>query len=143
LSSAKVDPALFDLGVRDRPVDLVEVDCVHPEPRKACLDLASKGVAPQALLGRPPRTLGLAALREHVRTLALAERGESAPHHLLGVPEAVLRGRVDPVDAELERVVDRGERVLVVLRAPAPVVLGPADRPRAEAGAGDLEAGVA
>jgi hypothetical protein len=57
------------------------------------------------------------------------------------MPEAVLRGGVDPVDAELDRVVDRGDRFLVVLRAPAPVVVRTAERPGTEADGGDLETG--
>jgi hypothetical protein len=74
---------------------------------------------------------------------ALGEARERAADDLLRVPEAVLRSRVDPIDAELERVVDRSDRVLVVLRAPAPVVACASERPGTEADAADLEPGVA
>ena len=68
-------PALLDLLVGDREVDLVQVDRVDPEPREAALELAPDGVAAQAVHRRPPRPLGLAALGEHVR--ALVERRRS------------------------------------------------------------------
>src|SRR5436190_7534 len=42
-------PTFLDLLVGGRPVDLVEVDRVEPEPRKAALELAPERVALQAL----------------------------------------------------------------------------------------------
>src|SRR5439155_12719572 len=62
---------------------------------------------------------------------------------LLGAAEAVGSGGVDPVDAQLERPVDRRDRLLVLLRAPAELPAAAADSPRAEADAGDLETGMA
>ncbi len=132
-------PALFDLLVGDRPVDLVEVDRFHPEPREARLELAPERVSLEALHRRSIRPFGLPAFREHVR--ALGEARERATDDLLRVTEAVLGGRVDPVDAELEGVVDRSDRIVVVLCAPAPVVGRASERPGAEADAGDLEPG--
>ena len=120
-------------------MDLVEVDGVDPEAFEAALHLAKQRVSPKALDRGSPRPLGLPALREHV--WARFEAGHGAPHDLFRVPEAVLRRRVDPVHPELERVVDRRDRVLVVLRSPAPVVATAPDRPGSEADAGDLEAG--
>ena len=131
-------PALFDLLVGDRPVDLVEVDRVHPQTGETSLHLSQERVASQAVDRGPPRALGLSTLGEHVR--APLESGQRAPDNLFGVPEAILCGRVDPVHAEFERMVDRRDRFFVVLRSPAPVVAGAPDGPSAEADAGDLEA---
>src|SRR5665213_1286918 len=50
---------------------------------------------------------------------------------------------VDPVDPVLEGAVDRGDRLLVVLGAPAELPATAADRPGAEADPGDLESGAA
>jgi hypothetical protein len=111
-------------------VDLVEVDRVEPEAREAALDLSPERVAVQALQRRPVRAFRLPALGEDERPLV--EAGDRAADDLLGVAEAVLGRRVDPVDAELERAMDRGDRVVVVLVAPTPVVLRAAERPGAE-----------
>ena len=67
-------PALLDLLVGDRPVDLVEVDRIDSEPREAAFELAPQRVAAQALDRRAARPLGLSALREHVRALARDRR---------------------------------------------------------------------
>jgi hypothetical protein len=132
-------PALFDLLIGDRPVDLVDVDRFHPEPREARLELAPERVSLEALHRPSIRPFGLPAFREHER--ALGEVCEGSADNLFGVAEAVLSSGVDPVDPELERVVDRRYRIVVVLRAPAPVVGCTSDRPGAEAYARDLEPG--
>src|SRR5439155_20705824 len=85
-------PALLDLLVRDRPVNLVEVDRRHAEPGEAPFDFAPERVALEALHGRSPRAFGLPALREHVWTLGKSR--ERATDDLLGVPEAGLRSRI-------------------------------------------------
>ena len=76
----------------------------------------------------PPPT----ALREHEHVLADAIRGERAADDLLGVPKPVHRSGVDPVHAVLDRVTDRGHRLVVVDFAPAEPPRA-ADRPGAEA----------
>src|SRR5205807_946101 len=85
------------------------------------------------------RAFRLPALGEDER--ARVEPRDRPADNLLRVAEAVLGGGVDPVDAELEGVMDRRDRVVVVLRAPAPVVLRAAHRPGSDADARDLEAG--
>src|SRR4051794_26242665 len=57
------------------------------------------------------------------------------------MPEPVSGGGIDPVDAELDGVMDRLDRVVVVLPAPPELPAAAPDRPRAEADTGDLEAG--
>src|SRR5262249_59016348 len=81
------------------------------------------------------------ALREDERSLV--EAPQRPLDHLLRVAEPVCAGGVDPVDAMLERTVDRSDRLLVVLRAPALDPAAPADRPRAEPDRRELEAGCA
>jgi len=134
-------PALLDLLGRDRPVDLIQIHRIHPEPRKAPFQLTPQRVTPQALNRRAPRPLGLSTLREHER--ALAETGQRAAHHLLGVPETVLRSRVDPVHTQLKRVMNRRHRLVILLGTPPPVIAGTPDRPGAEPHAGDLKPGLA
>ena len=119
-------------------MDLVQVDRVDAEPLEARVDLSQDRVALQRLHRLATGPLDLAGLGEDERRRGAAF--ERASDDLLGVAEAVLRRGVDPVDPEVERVVDGRDRLFVVLRAPAPVVVGAADRPRAEADAGDLEA---
>ena len=60
----------------------------------------------------------------------------------LRVAEPVGRGGVDPVHSQLQRPVDRGDRLVIGLRPPA-ALPATADCPRAEAHAGDLQAGAA
>jgi hypothetical protein len=133
-------PALLDVLVGDRPVDLVEVDRVDAQPLQARMRLAQDRVAFQAVRDPLSRALEQRCLGEHVR--ALSESLDRAADDLLGVAEAVGGGGVDPVDAELERAVDRLDRLLVILRAPAELPATAADRPGAEANAGDLQTGV-
>src|SRR3954471_6984313 len=73
---------------------------------------------------------------------ARGERGDRPPDDLLGVAEAVGGGGFDPVDAELDGVMDRGDRVVVVLAAPTGRPLA-ADRPGADADGRDVHAGAA
>jgi hypothetical protein len=81
-------------------VDLVEVDRVDAESPEARFDLAPERVAAEVLHGRPVRAFRLTALCEHERALARV-RADGAADDLLGVAEAVVRRRVDPVDAEV------------------------------------------
>ena len=53
--------------------------------------------------------------------------------------EAVDGGGVDPVDAQFECGVDGGDRILVILAAPAELPVTAAERPRAEADGGDVQ----
>jgi hypothetical protein len=50
---------------------------------------------------------------------------------------------IDPVDAEIERAMDGGDGVVVVLGAPAILPVAAADGPRAKADGRDFEIGIA
>ena len=85
---------------------------------------------------RPPVPVA-PALREHVDVLADAVGLERAADDLLRVAEPVDRRGVDPVDAPLDRVADRRDRLVVVDGPPAELPRA-ADRPRAEPDRRDL-----
>ena len=87
----------------------------------------------------PPRPLHQRRLGEHVRPPVHAF--QRPPDDLLRAAEPVPGRGVDPVDAEVERPVDRRDGLLVVLRSPAEFPSAAADRPGAEADPGDLHAG--
>src|SRR6516165_10204746 len=67
---------------------------------------------------------------------------ECASHDLLGVAQAINRCGIDPVHAELEGLVDRGDRIVVVLRAPCILPVATPDSPGAKANWADAEIGV-
>ena len=134
-------PPLLDVTIRVGPVDLVEIDRVNAEPRQAGLDLAADRVPLEAVHHAAAAAVEQPGLGEHVR--APLDALQRAAHDPLRVPEAVDSRRVDPVDTELQRPLDRGHRLGVVLRAPAELPVPAPDRPRAEPDTGDLQAGPA
>ena len=73
-----------------------------------------------------------AALGEHVRPLAARNVPQRPADDFLGMAEAVDGGGVDPVEAELDRAPNRGDRVRVVLRSPSEPPFA-ADGPGAQA----------
>src|SRR5688572_5024841 len=82
-------------------------------------------------------------LGEHVRALRGAELLERLADDDLGVAKAIDRRGVDPVDAELERVVNGADGFVVVLRTPAREPTATAGRPGAEAHLGQVHVGAA
>jgi hypothetical protein len=86
-------------------MDLVQVDRVDTKTLEACLGLAEDRLALEAVHDLPAGTFDERRLRKHVR--AILESLERAPDDPLRATEAVGGGGVDPVDAELERAVDR------------------------------------
>jgi hypothetical protein len=100
-------------------VELIEVDALDAEPAERGLALAPNGRGGQDP-SRKRHAIGLvpdqAAFREDERTLGRRQLSEQPSHDLFGMPQAAHRGRVDPVDAQVERVPHRGQRDGVVLR---------------------------
>jgi len=86
-------------------------------------------------LGRP--LPGPSALGEDEDILAHSEGLDRPADDLLGMTEAVDRCRLDPGDPGIDRVPDRGDRLVIVGRAPAELP-GPAGGPASEAEGGDL-----
>src|ERR1700724_3059443 len=70
-------------------------------------------------------------LREHVGTLA-GPSTQRHRHDFLRVPHSVNGCGVDPVNAQLERAMNRGDRLFVVLLAPTEFPTRAADRPGSE-----------
>jgi hypothetical protein len=131
-------PALLDVLVGNRPVDLVDVDRVGAESLEARFRLAQDRVALEAVFHAPPGPFDERALGEHVRTSR--QPGERAPDDRLRAAEAVGSRRVDPVHTEIDGAPDGSERLLVVLRAPPELPAATTDRPCAEPDSGDLKA---
>ena len=117
-----------------RPVTLVEVDPLEAEPAQAALALLADRLGAEVVpdLALRPAFPPAAALREHEHVVTDRVGAERPPDDLLGVTEAVDRRGVDPVDPELDRAPDRGDRLVVVDRSP-PEPPRPADAPGAEA----------
>ncbi len=130
-------PPLFNVLRRFGPVDLVEVDAVHAQPAQAGLALAPDGVGLEAVADLAVLVPNHAAFGEDVGALPHAMQG--AGDDLLRAAEAVDGGRVDPVDAGVERLVNGGDGVGVVLGAPAPFISRAADGPGAEAHRRDVQ----
>jgi len=66
---------------------------------------------------------------------------QRAGHDLLGVAQSVYGRGIDPVDAALDGMTDRRDRVRIVLVAPGEGPSAAPDRPRAEPHARDPHAG--
>ena len=108
---------------------------------QARLALAADGVGLEALVDLAVLVPVALALGEDVRPVASAL--ERPRHDFLGMAEAVHGGGVDPIDAAVERRVDGGDRLVVVLRSPGEGPAAAADRPRADADGRQLHVAVA
>src|ERR1700731_894603 len=80
-------------------------------------------------------------LREHVRTLA-GPSTQCRRNDFLRVPHSVNGCGVDPVHAQLERAMNRADRLFVVLLAPTEFPTGSTDRPRAKANWRNRQVGI-
>src|SRR5437763_16822404 len=87
-------PSLFDVLIRNRPVNLIQVDRVHSESPQAVLGLTKDRIALEAVHDSVVGTLELGGLGEHIRSLG--EALKRAADDLLGATEAVDGGSVDP-----------------------------------------------
>src|SRR5467141_404935 len=122
-------------------MELVEIDPIHAEANERGLDLLADDEWPEIphwLFERPAAVLDQAAFREDIGSVVERDVLQRATDDLLRMAEAVNRGGVDPVDAEVDGMADRGDRRVVVLRSPA-VEPFTADGPGAEPDRRDLE----
>ena len=139
-------PTFFDFAFGIRPVDLVEIDDIHLKAAQARLQLVADGITLQAamnlILGLPEFPApDHRALGEDVWLLLSAF--ERTSHHFFRVAKPVDRCRIDPVDAKVEGALDRGDRIVVVLRTPAKLPVAAADGPGAKTDGGDLQVRIA
>ena len=118
---------------------LVQVDALGPQPAQRCFHLPPQAGRVAAVPRIGAGVSGIpdqAAFGEHEGPVGVAVGLQRAGHHLLGMPESVHRGGVDPVHSGLDRVADRRHRRVVVLLTPAVRPAATADRPGAEADPG-------
>src|SRR5678816_836362 len=133
-------PAFFDVFVRLRPMDLVEVDDVDAEPTQAGFHFVADALAFEPRNDLPLIVPAAFALRGDERTPAQAL--ERAADHFLAMAEAIDWRGVNPVDAEIEPFANGANRCVVVLRSPTEFPTAAAHRPSAEADTGEVQVGV-
>ena len=109
-------PALFNIGVGERPVDLVQVNGIDIESLQAGFDLPANRVGLEAVTHNATLIPDLRALGEDV--WALASFDGFANYHLR-VTQAIDGSGIDPVDAQIQRTLNRLDRLLVILWSPA------------------------
>ncbi len=134
-------PAFLDILVGVRPVYLIQVYDIRLESPQAVFTFLANRVCLEAVTYLPVFVPHQATLREHIRPVGAAL--QSTSHDLLGPSEPVHGRGVYPVDAQVNRAVDCGDRVLVVLRAPATSPVAATDGPRPEADRRDLHVRIA
>src|SRR5215469_3091048 len=130
-------PAFFDVSVGFRPVNLVEVDDVDFQAPQAGFTFATNGFSFQ-------RAADLSLLVPHALTLGedvgtRTAQVKCAGDHFLGMTQAINGSGVDPVNAEIKRRLDGGDRIAVVLRTPGPLPAASSHRPCANADGSDLQ----
>src|SRR5260370_2983981 len=122
-------------------MNLVKVDHVDIEPAQAVLALAANGVSAQRAMDISLFVPAQTALSENVGALArpVTQRGR---HDFLGMAHSVNGRSVDPVNAQLERAMNRGDRSVVILFAPTKLPARSADTPGAKADRCDEQVGI-
>src|SRR5229473_5858416 len=112
-------PRFFEPGtvVFRRPMDLVKIDRLHLQATQAVLAFAPDGSSAEFLSNVPFFVPAKNALGKNVRPRA-APIFYRAGYDFFGMAHAVYSCRVDPIDAKLERTMNRGDRIRIILRAP-------------------------
>src|SRR5260370_21071374 len=100
--------------------------------------MAAKGMGAAVLRDFPLVVAAQDALGENKRPRA-APYLQRARDDLFGTTQAVEGGSVDPVDAQLQRAMNGGNRIGVVLRAPGKFPATSTEGPGAEADGRNLE----
>src|ERR1700736_2581699 len=113
-------PGFLDGRTRVRPVELIQIDALAPEPAERRFAFAANRLGAEVA----PRRLHAialvpdeAALRENERALGARQLAKQLSHDFLGMPEPVDRRGIDPVDPQRERMAHRGQRRRIVLRS--------------------------
>lgn|GEM_PF-5236913 len=116
-------PPAFDLGLRVRPVDLVQVDVVNAETTQAGFAFAADGIGLEAAMDLPTIVPKRRALGEEEGILL--HPSDRLPDQVLGMAEPVNRRRVDPIHPEIDRALDS---LSIILRSPREFPVAAADR---------------
>lgn len=101
-----------------RPVNLIEIDDVSPQPAEAVLALSANGTCLQRCTDFSVFIPHALALGEHKRTRYSAS--DSQGDDLFRVTKSVERGRIDPVKTEVRSGLNSGNRIQVALWAMLP-----------------------
>src|SRR2546423_8071014 len=122
-------PAFFK--ILRGPVNLIEIDYIHIQPKQTVFALAANGLRLQvsvnvALFVPPQTTFG-----ENVWPTS-RPRFQRGSDDFLGVAHSINGCRVDPVNAKVERAMDRRDGRLVILLAPTKFPTRSADSSRSE-----------
>ena len=120
-------------------MELVEIDRLDAQPAQAGLALATHARGEQALADLAALVPDPTALGEDIR--AVPEAVQGACDDLLGMPEAVDRGGVEPIDPGVQSLVDCRDAVAIVLIAPTEGPTASTDGPGAEAERGEVQVG--
>src|SRR5690242_9187163 len=109
-------------------MDLIQVDDIHPKSPKAIFRFLADRRSFQNRTQLPALIQTSHAFGEGIssRTAPTLQR---TPHDFLGVSQTVDRSRIDPVRTKLQRSMNRRDRIIVVLRAPAKLPARAPDRP--------------
>src|SRR5579862_1489749 len=124
-----------------RPMELVEINSVHTQTAKGGFAFAPYGIWLQSSL-RLSHGIAFeshAALSESKWTLRLRNIAQKPSDHFLRMAEPINRGRINPVDAQIDRVAHRGDGLGVVLVPPAVGPAASADCPGTEPNCGDFQ----
>ena len=108
-------------------MDLVEINYINLQALEAGFDFAADRLCFQAATYLTPLVPHQLALGKNIGTLGAAL--QRLGNHLLGVSETVDGRGIDPVHAGVERSVNGGNRVIVILLAPAELPAAAAHRP--------------
>jgi len=120
-----------------RPVNLIEIDDVSPQPAEAVPALSAYGTCLQRCTDFSVFIPHALALGEHKRTRYSAS--DSQGDDLFRVTKSVERGRIDPVKTVVQSGLNSGNRIQVALWAHAPVPSAATPGPRTNADRGNVE----
>jgi len=122
-------------------VHLVEIDRIHLQAAETVLAFAANGDGAEFFPNFSFLVPAQDALRKNVGARA-APFLQRASDDFLGVAQAVNGGSVDPVDAQLQRAVNRGDGIGVVLRTPGKFPTATTESPGAKSDARNFKIGV-
>jgi len=132
-------PALFNVLIGLGPVQLHQVDDVDTQPLEAGIDFRLDAVCFQRAVDAAvffPAAIALGGDHGATRRPQLFK---SLTDHDLGMPQAIDRGGIDPVDALINGSDDRGNGLIIILPPPTEKPATAAHGPGSQADAGDIE----